>query len=480
MATNYFPLIANATANTLNELPAGDNLDLTGSNIANAVGITTENITVANTLSLPNPYLSSIQSPTSGPGAWAAAYTNAYSAYAVSADPTATQINTMGGLASKVSTFEFWVYNTVNHTDDAIGLITNYQGAGVNGRMSIRLYQAATINDFMPVQFNWTTAPGAGQTIQTTSTGVLPNQWTHIAIVIDATTPASSTITIYVNGVGETFTGKDLSSQTVFYDNGFWLRNNDAYGLIGYLSNLRITIGVGVYTANFTPPTTTLTATQSANTNGNPSSAISGAEVVLLTYQDSTVIDNSSYTFAINTGGLIYPAYVVTPFGGTYTTLSNIVYTGNVWTTDSGLAVNNAVTGVIDFINTANVSLGNVSNLHISGGASGYVLSTDGSGVLSWAAGSGGATGATGETGATGLEGATGSSGIDGATGATGATGETGATGSSGIDGATGATGETGATGSSGIDGATGATGETGATGSSGIDGATGATGETG
>ena len=40
MATNYFPLIANSTANTINELPAGDNLNLAGSNIVNAENIT--------------------------------------------------------------------------------------------------------------------------------------------------------------------------------------------------------------------------------------------------------------------------------------------------------------------------------------------------------------------------------------------------------------------------------------------------------
>ena len=39
MATNYFPLIANATANTINELPSGDNLNLAGSNIVNAQSI---------------------------------------------------------------------------------------------------------------------------------------------------------------------------------------------------------------------------------------------------------------------------------------------------------------------------------------------------------------------------------------------------------------------------------------------------------
>ena len=55
----------------------------------------------------------------------------------------------------------------------------------------------------------------------------------------------------------------------------------------------------------------------------------------------------------------------------------------------TGLIVSN-VTGVVDFTTTANVTLGSVSNLHVSGGTNGYVLSTDGSGGLSWVAQSGG------------------------------------------------------------------------------------------
>ncbi len=41
-------------------------------------------------------------------------------------------------------------------------------------------------------------------------------------------------------------------------------------------------------------------------------------------------------------------------------------------------------TGTINLANTSNVSLGNVSNLHISGGYPGYILSTNGSGNLTW------------------------------------------------------------------------------------------------
>jgi hypothetical protein len=76
----------------------------------------------------------------------------------------------------------------------------------------------------------------------------------------------------------------------------------------------------------------------------------------------------------------------------------------------------------------ANISLGNLSvtgtsnlgpasNVIITGGTAGYVLSTNGSGTLSWAAPGGGVVGATGPTGATGPAGAT---GVTGATGPSG------------------------------------------------------------
>jgi plastocyanin len=59
---------------------------------------------------------------------------------------------------------------------------------------------------------------------------------------------------------------------------------------------------------------------------------------------------------------------------------------GNIST--GNLTVNTA--GVVNFTTTSNVALGNVSNLHISGGTANYVLSTDGAGNLSWVAGGGG------------------------------------------------------------------------------------------
>ena len=47
-------------------------------------------------------------------------------------------------------------------------------------------------------------------------------------------------------------------------------------------------------------------------------------------------------------------------------------------------------TGIINFSNTSNVTIGNVGNFHIPGGSADYVLTTDGTGNLSWEAQSGG------------------------------------------------------------------------------------------
>ena len=53
--------------------------------------------------------------------------------------------------------------------------------------------------------------------------------------------------------------------------------------------------------------------------------------------------------------------------------------------TSVGILTSLSVSGNVDFYG-ANVSLGNVSNLHITGGTANYFLKTDGSGGLSWAA----------------------------------------------------------------------------------------------
>ena len=68
--------------------------------------------------------------------------------------------------------------------------------------------------------------------------------------------------------------------------------------------------------------------------------------------------------------------------------------TANLYTTN----INGVLTATSNVIMTSspNINLGSVSNVHIQGGTNGYVLSTDGTGNLSWAAGGGGGNGTPG------------------------------------------------------------------------------------
>jgi hypothetical protein len=84
----------------------------------------------------------------------------------------------------------------------------------------------------------------------TTSTAVLLNQWSHIAVV-----RSSGTVTAYLNGVA--MTGGSASGSTSLTDNTLWIGElrDGSFQWNGYMDDLRITNGVARYTANFTPPT---------------------------------------------------------------------------------------------------------------------------------------------------------------------------------------------------------------------------------
>ena len=68
-------------------------------------------------------------------------------------------------------------------------------------------------------------------------------------------------------------------------------------------------------------------------------------------------------------------------------------------------------------------------------GTSGQVLSTDGSGVLSWVTGGSGSSGSSGTSGSSGSSGTSGSSGSSGTSGSSGSSGTSGSSGSSGTSG---------------------------------------------
>ena len=86
-----------------------------------------------------------------------------------------------------------------------------------------------------------------------TNEGFLDNRWHHLAIV-----RSSNTITGYVDG-----TSYGTASESGDFDPGSnteLLIGYNVTGFGGFISNLRVVKGTAVYTSNFTPPTSELTA----------------------------------------------------------------------------------------------------------------------------------------------------------------------------------------------------------------------------
>jgi len=133
--------------------------------------------------------------------------------------------------------------------------------------------------------FYTSSSAGSGNRIATgtLTTGV----WYHCAVV-----KSGSTFTLYLNGIaiGTSTTAQystaNQSLQIGTYNSGGFSGDN----FNGYISNVRVVKGTAVYTANFIPPTSALTAI--TNTQ-------------LLTLQNATIVDNSTNAFSItNTGSV--------------------------------------------------------------------------------------------------------------------------------------------------------------------------------
>ena len=107
------------------------------------------------------------------------------------------------------------------------------------------------------------------------------NTWTHVAA-----TRSGTTLRIFVNGVqtASATNSTNFTAATTYVGND---GTNQAPWL-GYISNLRLVKGTALYTSNFTPSTTPLTA-------------ISGTS--LLTCQSNRFVDNSTNNFTITVTG---------------------------------------------------------------------------------------------------------------------------------------------------------------------------------
>lgn len=157
-----------------------------------------------------------------------------------------------------------------------------------------------------------------------------------------------------------------------------------------------------VFTGNVTTKNLTANNTSiygNANVSGNVSATYFNGNGAYLT---GIVTDTANYVIQpdqsnITSVGVLNSLNVAgNIITNQYVSAANFQTSGaaNVGTIKAtGLAnLNGGITGsgVINLSNTSNVTLGNVANLHISGGLNGYFLQTDGMGNLTWGAGGGG------------------------------------------------------------------------------------------
>jgi hypothetical protein len=173
-------------------------------------------------------------------------------------------------------TIESWIYPTTTGADNFFiqNSGSNYFAVNVNAGTGFEVFLNSSTPTFSP-------------------TDIVPplNQWSHIALV-----RSGSTVKIYLNGVASTTTSTNSSTvgyNAIFYVGAFGTSSTGPF--VGYASNFRAVNGNAVYTTNFTPPT-------------SPLSAITNTK--LLTCQSNRFIDNSSGAKAITTNGTPQ----VTPF----------------------------------------------------------------------------------------------------------------------------------------------------------------------
>jgi hypothetical protein len=290
-------------------------------------------------------------------------------------------------------------------------VISNYFSG--NGSLLTSL-TGANVTGYVPLS---TTANVAG-TVTTASQPNITSVGTLTSITI------GSNGNISMNGVASQISGANLVSANYFTGNGSLLT-----GLPASYSNTNVAAYLPTYTGNvsanyFIGNGATLTYITGANVSGYVplSTAANTAGTVTIAAQPNitsvgtltsvTITSNGNVSMngiasQISGANLVSANYVsgngslLTSLAGAnvsgYVPLSTAANTAATVTTASQPNITSVGTltgltsnGSIDFTNTSNLAIGNISNLYIPGGSANYVIVTNGSGALSWAAQSGG------------------------------------------------------------------------------------------
>ncbi len=175
--------------------------------------------------------------------------------------------NSNVSIGTSVFTIELWVYVPDGTADKVI--------FSLNGGTTDR-FTLGVLSSTLVFRYNGVSDVSSGQSLPS-------NQWNHVAVVREGT--GSNQTKLYLNGVsvGTGTVSTNYATDAINIGTGRTRGSND---FSGYISNARLVIGTALYTSNFTPSTTPLTA-------------VSGAS--LLTCQSNRFVDNSTsaYTFTV-------------------------------------------------------------------------------------------------------------------------------------------------------------------------------------
>lgn len=198
--------------------------------------------------------------------------------YAGKFNNTSQYLTVAGSAATNFGTGDFTIEGWFNLA--SLSSSTDYQilfNNGVAGATQVGLYYRPSGPRF-EIDVN-------GSVILSANYTVTVGNWYHFAVVRSSTT----SFKLFINGQQvATGTSSYTQVQQPFYIGGIaWAGN---YGVNGYLSNYRFVKGTAIYTSNFIPSTSPLTA-------------VTGTS--LLTLQNSTIIDNSTNAFSITNSGSV-------------------------------------------------------------------------------------------------------------------------------------------------------------------------------
>ena len=155
---------------------------------------------------------------------------------------------------------------------------------------------------------------------------------------------------------------------------------NDGAGGFGASGNLTFNYATNLLSVNNGNVSVGSGNVDALNFNGN----VFGTTVSVTGNIDSSNVNANIYATTVSASGNITAGNITTTGASGNITGANVISATTLSATGNINAGNLTSAGTVDFISAGNISLGNVGNLHIGGGSNGYVLTTNGSGDLTW------------------------------------------------------------------------------------------------